>query len=102
MSLHISPVRTYLMIFLALMGLTALTVWAAFQNFGAFNNLVAMGIAVFKASLVILYFMHVKYSSRLTSLVVVGTVGFLAIMLIFFVADFEAREAVNQVLMVGR
>ena len=94
MSVHISPVRTYLAIFFALMGLTSLTVWAAFQDFGALGNVVAMGIAVTKATLVVLFFMHVKYSSRLTSLVLVGTVLFLALMFAFFVADFEARQAV--------
>jgi cytochrome c oxidase subunit IV len=94
MSVHISPIRTYLAVFVALMVFTALTVWAAYQDFGAFNNLVAMGIAITKATLVVLFFMHVKYSTRLTSLVVVGTVLFLAIMLVFFVVDFEARQAV--------
>ena len=96
MSVHISPVRTYLAIFAALMILTALTVWAAYQDFGAFSNLVAMAIAVTKATLVVLFFMHVKYSSRLTSLVVVGAVLFLVMMFGFFLADFEARQVLMQ------
>ncbi|MCB1035249.1 MAG: cytochrome C oxidase subunit IV family protein [Acidobacteria bacterium] len=89
MSLHISPVRTYIAVFATLLVLTALTVWAAFQNFGAFNNLVAMAIAATKAAVVVLYFMHVKYSTKLTSMVVVGTVLFLAILFVFLVLDFN-------------
>lgn len=87
MSLHISPVRTYLSVFVTLLVLTALTVWAAFQDFGRFNDLVAMAIASTKATVVVLYFMHVKYSSKLISMVVVGTVLFLSILFIFLVLD---------------
>ena len=63
---HISSIGEYLAIFFALMGLTALTVWVAFQDFGAFNDLIAMSIATSKGLLVVLFFMHVKYSSKLT------------------------------------
>ena len=63
---HISPIGEYLAIFVALLGLTALTVWAAFQDIGAYNDLVAMLIAVTKVLLVLIYFMHLKYSSKLT------------------------------------
>jgi cytochrome c oxidase subunit 4 len=63
---HISSIGEYLAIFVALLGLTALTVWAAFQDMGAYNDLVAMSIAVTKVLLVLLYFMHLKYSSKLT------------------------------------
>ena len=52
---HVSPISLYVTIFLALMVLTALTVGAAFVNLGRFNFLVAMIIAVFKASLVVWY-----------------------------------------------
>lgn len=98
MSVHISPIRTYVAIFFALMVLTALTVWAAYQSFDPFNDVVAMAIAVSKAVLVILFFMHVKYSSKLISMVVVGTILFLGIMFAFFVVDFEAREALQALL----
>ena len=87
MSLHISPIRTYLTVFTALLVLTALTVWAAFQSFGPFNDVVAMAIAGTKAVVVVLYFMHVKYSSKLISMVVVGTVLFLSILFVFLVLD---------------
>jgi len=66
MSQHIVPMRVYFVIFFALMILTATTVWVAFFDLGAVNDAVALGIASTKAMLVILYFMHVRYGSRLT------------------------------------
>lgn len=87
MSLHISPIRVYLTVFSALLVLTAITVWAAFQDFGAFNDLVAMAIAGTKATVVVLYFMHVRYSSKLITMVVVGTVIFLSILFVFLALD---------------
>ena len=88
---HIVPVRIYLAIFAALMVLTALTVWIAFYDLGPLNTLVALGIAVTKATLVILFFMHVKYSSRLTWMVVGSGFVFVAIMIGFTVADLLSR-----------
>ena len=66
MSEHIVPVRVYFLIFLALLVGTALTVLAAFVDFPwRFNTIVALTIASVKATLVVLYFMHVRYSPRL-------------------------------------
>jgi len=59
---HIVSPKIYLVIFLTLMAGTAITVWAAFQNFGKFNIVIALAIATFKATLVVLYFMHARYS----------------------------------------
>ncbi|MEP6922167.1 MAG: cytochrome C oxidase subunit IV family protein, partial [bacterium] len=71
MSEHIVSIRVYLTIFAALMVGTALTVWAGFQDFpGPLNVIIALTIAVVKATLVVLYFMHVRYSSRLIWLIV--------------------------------
>ena len=64
------------------------TVWAARHDFGALNTPVAMGIAVAKALLVILFFMHVKYSSRLVQLVVVCAFVWLAIMIVGILHDY--------------
>ena len=60
----------YYAIFGALMVLTAVTVAVAFVNLGALNFPVAIAIAITKATLVVLFFMHVKYSSRLTKMIV--------------------------------
>ena len=92
MSGHISPVRLYVLIFLTLMVLTAVTVAVAYVNLGELNKVVALGIATFKATLVVLYFMHVKYSSRLTKLVVVSGFFFLIVLLGLTMADYASRE----------
>jgi cytochrome c oxidase subunit 4 len=92
MSGHVSPVSLYITIFLALMVLTAATVGAAFVDLGQFNFLVAMIIATFKASLVIWYFMHVKYASHLTKLTVATGVFFLAILLSMILIDYVSRD----------
>jgi cytochrome c oxidase subunit IV len=89
---HNSPtVGIYLAVFSTLMVLTAATVWAAFQDFGAYNNVVALGIACIKAFVVIVFFMHVKYASRLVWLFVGAGFLFLLIMFAFLMADYLSR-----------
>lgn len=94
-SVHVSPLSTYLSIFAALMVLSAITVGAAFVNLGAFNPIVALAIAGLKATLVILYFMHVKYSSRLTKLTVVLSLFFVAILFAETLMDYATRGWLN-------
>src|SRR5215208_3055774 len=91
MSGHISPKSTYYTIFGALMVLTAITVAVAFVHLGSLNFPVALAIAVTKATLVILFFMHVKYSSRLTKMVVGMAFFFLAILLSLTMTDYLSR-----------
>jgi cytochrome c oxidase subunit 4 len=91
MSGHVSPKSTYYAIFGALMVLTAATVGAAFINLGALNFPVALAIAVTKATLVILFFMHVKYSSRLTKFIVGMSFFFLGIMFALTLTDYMSR-----------
>ena len=74
MSAHILPKRVYYTIFAILMFCTYLTVQIAFFDLGALNTIAAIGIACFKATIVILFFMHVKYSTRLTWAVVLGSI----------------------------
>jgi cytochrome c oxidase subunit 4 len=88
---HIASVKSYVTIFLALMVLTLVTVLVAYVDLGQFNKVVALGIASFKATLVVLYFMHVKYASRLTKLIVVTGFFFLAILLTLTMADYGSR-----------
>jgi cytochrome c oxidase subunit 4 len=73
------------------MVLTALTVWVAFVDMGAYNDLIAMVIACTKATVVIVFFMHVKYSSRLLWLFVAAGFLFLLIMFAFIMADYASR-----------
>jgi cytochrome c oxidase subunit 4 len=75
---HISPVSSYLTVFGTLMVFTAITVAAAFTNLGTLNFPIAIAIAITKATVVILFFMHVKHSSKLTKFVVVSCLFFLA------------------------
>ena len=91
MSGHVSPISLYITIFMALMVLTAATVGAAFVDLGQFNFAVAMIIASFKATLVIWYFMHVKYASKLTKLTVATGLFFLAILLGLFLVDYGSK-----------
>lgn len=91
MSGHVSPKGVYYAIFTTLMVLTGVTVGVAYVDLGAFNPVVALGIAIFKATLVILYFMHVKYSSRLTKLTVATALFFLVILLGETLMDYATR-----------
>jgi len=95
MSEHITPVRTYLVIFLALMVLTAITVAVAFMQLGPLNDIVAMGIAVTKACLVILYFMHVRQSSQLTKVVVLAGFLWLLFLIGFTMSDYLTRGMIS-------
>jgi cytochrome c oxidase subunit 4 len=93
MSEHIVRPRVYITIFLALMLGTGLTVLAAFRDFpGPLNAVVAMTIAVVKATLVILYFMHVRYSSRLIWLVISAALFWLAILFALTISDYWTRS----------
>ena len=91
MSEHIVSPRVYIVIFVSLMLGTAITIWAAFQNFGKFNIVIALAIATIKATLVVLYFMHARYSPKRTQLVIVCSVFWLAIMLALTLADYDTR-----------
>jgi len=89
---HIVSTKIYLAIFTTLMAGTGITVWAAFQNFGKFNIVIALAIATIKATLVVLYFMHARYSPKRTQLVIVCSVFWLAIMLSLTLADYNTRR----------
>ena len=91
MSEHIVSPKIYGLIFLSLMLGTGITVWAAFQNFGPFNIVIALVIATVKASLVVLFFMHARYSPKRTHLVIICAVFWLAIMLALTLTDYQSR-----------
>jgi cytochrome c oxidase subunit 4 len=88
---HIVSPKIYLAIFFTLMAGTAITVWAAFQNYGPFNIVIALAIASFKATLVVLYFMHARYSPKRTHLVILCSIFWLAIMLALTLTDYTMR-----------
>jgi cytochrome c oxidase subunit IV len=89
---HITPIRSSVAIWLALLAGTTFTVFAAFIDLGPFNIIVALSIATIKATLVVLYFMHVKYThERLTPLVIVSAIFWLLILLSLSMADYTTR-----------
>jgi cytochrome c oxidase subunit IV len=91
MASHILPKRVYYTVFAILLFCTYLTVQIAFLDLGAINTVAALAIATFKAVLVILFFMHVKYSTRLTWAVVLGGIFWLGILLTLTMSDYLTR-----------
>ncbi|MBI4851141.1 MAG: cytochrome C oxidase subunit IV family protein [Acidobacteria bacterium] len=89
---HIVQPSTYAAILGALLVFTVLTYYVAFIDLGVLSNFVAMGIAVTKGALVVLFFMHIFYSTRLLWVVVVGSFGWLALMLILTLGDYVTRH----------
>jgi cytochrome c oxidase subunit 4 len=88
---HQVPLRVYFTIFSLLMVLTAVTVGVSFIDLGAWNSVVAIVIAVVKMLLVVLYFMHVRYSTKLTWAVVAGGFFWLLLLLGLTLADYLTR-----------
>ncbi len=91
MSDHVVPLRIYYAIFGALMILTAVTVWVAYRDLGLLNTWVAMTIAVFKATLVVLYFMHVRWSGRLVPVMIVAGLIWMVILIVLTMSDYISR-----------
>ena len=91
---HIGP-PTYLAVFGALLALMTLTVVAALFDLGWANFVVAMGIAGAKMLLIIIYFMHVRYSSNLTKVFSAAAFLWLAILVIGFLNDYFTRGLVG-------
>jgi len=88
---HVTPLKQYYAVFLALMVLTAITTWVAFQDLGFLNNVVALGIAGIKATMVILIFMHVRHSTRVIPVVVLSSLFWLALLLVVTWTDYYSR-----------
>jgi cytochrome c oxidase subunit 4 len=91
MSEHVVSRKIYFLIFGALMVLTGATVWVANYDLGTWNAIVALTIAVMKATLVVLYFMHVRYSSKLTWVFVCAGLVWLIILFSFTLSDYLTR-----------
>src|SRR5215475_7708436 len=87
----IDSVKTYAGVLGALLGLTILATEVAKVDLGAFSTIVALGIACTKMLLVALFFMHIRHSTKLTKLVVVGGLLWLLILLLMTLTDFATR-----------
>ena len=88
---HVVSWKLYALIFAALCVLTAVTVLVTGFDFGPFNLIVAMGVAITKASLVVLYFMHARYSPKLTGVVIVASIAFFVILVFLTWTDYVSR-----------
>ena len=91
MSHPVVSVKVYATVFLALIALTALTTEMSRIELGEYNFIVAITIAVVKAVLVILFFMHVKQSSAMTKLFVVAGFFWMTILIVFVLSDYLSR-----------
>ena len=88
---HVIPQKIYVLIFVTLICLTLITVDVAFYNFGFLNIYIAMTIATCKALVVVLYFMHVRYSPKLTWIFAGAGIFWLIIMFTLMVSDYVTR-----------
>jgi cytochrome c oxidase subunit 4 len=92
MSEHIMSSKFYYTIWIALLGLTVITAAVAFVDLGPFNVVLALVIATVKALLVVLFFMHVKYTSeKLTKIVIFSAIFWLFLLLALSMADYATR-----------
>jgi cytochrome c oxidase subunit IV len=88
---HIASKSLYFTIFAALMVLTVATVGVTYVDLGRANLFVALGIAVTKATLVVLFFMHARWSERLVHVTIISALTFLGILAAFTFSDYMTR-----------
>jgi len=88
---HIVGPAVYVTILFALLVGTGLTVWASFLELGPWNPVIALAIATSKATLVVLFFMHVKYSTKLTKLTVGAAIFMFLVLISMTLSDYISR-----------
>jgi cytochrome c oxidase subunit 4 len=88
---HVVSWKLYVGIFFALAVLTTVSVVVTGYQFGPFNLIVALGVSAAKTSLVVLYFMHARYSSRLTAVVIAAALAFFVILVFLTFTDYYSR-----------
>ena len=94
---HIISIRTYLLVFISLLFLTAGTVVSAQFDFGSFNIIIALLIASFKSSLVLLFFMHLYYDNKVNLALILGSVVFLALFIGLTMIDVTRRQDIYEI-----
>lgn len=91
---HVSSAGLYWFVWLILIVCTVLTAVVSTVDLGQFNTVVALGIATFKATLVALIFMNVKYTSeKMTKVILLFAIGWLLLLLFLSLADYSSRLA---------
>jgi cytochrome c oxidase subunit 4 len=88
----------FLRVLIALLILTVLTVAVSYVHFGAGNLLVAMAIAAIKVSLVMTFFMHLKWDTAINNLAIISSFLFLSLLFIFTLADYATRKDTDKLL----
>ena len=94
---HVVPVSVYYRVFAVLLLLTAVTVAVSFTDLGDGNAIIALTIAMVKALLVVLFFMHIRYSNRLTWVVIAAGVFWLAVLITLTMGDELTRGWLNPI-----
>ncbi|MDD5543172.1 MAG: cytochrome C oxidase subunit IV family protein [Acidobacteriia bacterium] len=89
---HIVSIKLYALIFITLLVMTGVTTAVGYVDLGRWNIIIALAIAIFKASLVILFFMHMKYAGKLPRLVFASTLLWLAILITLTMSDVLTRS----------
>jgi cytochrome c oxidase subunit 4 len=89
---HIVPKKLYIMVFAALIGFTVLTTGVAFIDLGRWNTVVALAIAVCKGSLVVLFFMHLRWSHGMTRIVMLAALVWLSVLVTLTLSDVFTRQ----------
>ncbi len=88
---HVVPLSVYFAVFATLLVLTGVTTAIAFVDLGRFNVAVALTIAIIKGTLVLLFFMHLRYSSRLSAMMVLIALFWLGVLVVLTMSDFVSR-----------
>jgi cytochrome c oxidase subunit 4 len=89
---HVVPKRVYFLVFFTLIVMTWVTAYISTVDLGKWNIFVALAIAIFKASIVVLFFMHVRYSSRMTKMIVCCGIFWLLLLLFITMTDIWTRS----------
>lgn len=91
---HITSNKTYIMVWIALMIFTGITVYVSYIHFGVFNIVVALGVASIKASIVALFFMHLKFEDSITWVFALFPLSLLALLIGMTILDTFTRVVV--------
>ena len=94
---HIISLKVYIIVFFTLLLMTALTIITAQYNFGSFNIILALLIASFKSSLVLLFFMHLYYDNKLNAAFLIGSFIFLALFIGLTLIDTNRRQDIYEI-----
>ncbi len=92
---HAEKKRIYVLVWVTLLCMTALTTGVAYIDLGPWNTVAALAIAIFKASLVVLFFMHARHSEHLVRIVIVCAIFWLLILIGVSMTDFSTRNRVS-------